>query len=200
MDSVNLIALSTFAGISAFTPGPNNLMLAASGANFGLRRTVPHICGVTVGFLSLVVMASLGLSSLFTLFPQIIDIARFAGILFLLYLSWKIATSAPPEEADRTATPLGFGTALMFQFINPKAVIVITSSVTVYIGKTDNLMLSTAIITFVFAVVTIMATVLWTYGGSLVGAFLQNRQALRRFNFVMAGLLLFTLMPVLLGA
>ena len=63
MDSVNLIALSTFAGISAFTPGPNNLMLAASGANFGLRRTVPHICGVTVGFLSLVVMASLGLSA-----------------------------------------------------------------------------------------------------------------------------------------
>ena len=76
----------------------------------------------------------------------------------------------------------------------------ITSSVTVYIGKTDNLMLSTAIITFVFVVVTIMATVLWTYGGSLVGAFLQNRQALRRFNFVMASLLLFTLMPVLLGA
>ena len=76
----------------------------------------------------------------------------------------------------------------------------ITSSVTVYIGKADNLFLSTAIITFVFGVVTIMATVLWTYGGTLIGHILQNRRALRRFNFVMAGLLVFTLMPVLLGA
>jgi len=200
MDSVNLIALSTFAGIAAFTPGPNNLMLAASGANFGLRRTIPHICGVTIGFLSLVIMASLGLSSLFALFPQILEIARVAGILFLLYLSWKIATSAPPEGVDRTATPVSFAAALLFQFINPKAFVVITSSVTVYIGKADNLFLSTAIITFVFGVVTIMATVLWTYGGTLIGHILQNRRALRRFNFVMAGLLVFTLMPVLLGA
>ena len=200
MDSVNLIALSTFAGIAAITPGPNNLMLAASGANFGLRRTVPHICGVTVGFLSLVVMASLGLSSLFVLFPQILDIARAAGIFFLFFLSWKIATSAPPEGVDKTATPLGFGTALLFQFINPKALVVITSSVTVYIGKTDSLILSTAIITLIFAIVTILATVLWTFGGTLIGDFLKKRRALRRFNFAMAGLLLLTLMPVLLGA
>ena len=199
MDSVNLIALSTFAAIAAFTPGPNNLMLAASGANFGLRRTIPHICGVTVGFLSLVIMASLGLSSLFVFFPHLLDIAQFAGFLFLFYLSWKIATAAPPEGAETTASPLSFGTALLFQFINPKAFVVITSSVTVYVGRADNLILSTSVITAVFAVVTIMATILWTYGGTLIGHMLRDRRALRGFNFAMAGLLLFTLMPVLLG-
>lgn len=198
MDSVNLLAFSTFAGIAAFTPGPNNLMLAASGANFGVRRTIPHICGVTIGFLSLVVMASFGLSSLFAVFPQVLDIARFVGFIFLVYLSWKIATSAPPDGVDSSATPISFGTALLFQFINPKAVVVITSSVTVYIGKADNLVLSVAMVTLVFAVVTIMATFLWTYGGSLIGRILQNRRALRLFNFTMAGLLLVTLMPALL--
>ena len=198
MDSVNLIAFSTFAAIAAFTPGPNNLMLAASGANFGVRRTVPHICGITIGFLSLVIMGSFGLSSLFLLFPQILDIARILAFLFLLYLCWKIATSAPPEGVESTATPLSFGAALLFQFINPKALVVITSSVTVYMGKADNLILSTAIITSVFAVVTIMATFLWAYGGALIGRLLQNRRALRLFNFAMAGLLLFSLMPVLL--
>lgn len=198
MDSVSLIAFSTFAAIAAFTPGPNNLMLAASGANFGVRRTVPHICGVTIGFLSLVIMGSFGLSSLFALFPEILDVARVLGFVFLLYLCWKIATSAPPEGVKNTGSPLSFGAALLFQFINPKALVVITSSVTVYIGKADNLILSVIIITCIFAVVTITATFLWAYGGALLGKMLQNRRALRLFNFAMAGLLLFSLMPVLL--
>lgn len=198
MDSVNLIAFSTFAAIAAFTPGPNNLMLAASGANFGVRRTIPHILGITTGFLSLVVMGSFGLSGLFALFPQILEIARVLAFVFLLYLGWKIATSAPPEGVESNATPLSFGAALLFQFINPKALVVITSSVTVYIGKSDNLILSTAMITAIFAVVTITATFLWAYGGALIGTLLQNRRALRLFNFAMAGLLLFSLFPVLL--
>lgn len=198
MDSVNLVAFSTFAAIAAFTPGPNNLMLAASGANFGVRRTIPHILGITTGFLSLVILGSFGLSGLFALFPQILDIARILAFFFLFYLCWKIATSAPPEGVEGTASPLSFAAALLFQFINPKALVVITSSVTVYIGKSDNLVLSTMMITAIFAVVTIMATFLWAYGGALIGTMLQNRRALRLFNFAMAGLLLFSLLPVLL--
>ena len=114
MDSVNLIAFSTFAAIAAFTPGPNNLMLAASGANFGVRRTIPHILGITTGFLSLVVMGSFGLSGLFALFPQILEIARVLAFVFLLYLGWKIATSAPPEGVESNATPSASGQRCCF--------------------------------------------------------------------------------------
>lgn len=198
MDGATLIGFSLFATITAFTPGPNNLMLAASGANYGLRRTLPHILGITAGFLSLVISGNLGLSALFTTFPIILELARWLCGLFLLYITYKIATAAPPEGVKADTRPVNFITAMLFQIVNPKALVVIATSVSVYAGRADNLYLATFIITIIFAVVTIASTIMWTYGGVLFGRWLKDRKKLRIFNFTMAGLILASLLPVIL--
>lgn len=195
MDTASLIGFIIFASIAAFTPGPNNLMLAASGANFGLRRTLPHITGVTIGFVSLVILACLGLASLFATLPGVMEVARWFSLLFLLYLAYKIATAAPPEGVDTQTTPINFIQAVLFQTINPKAVIVIISSVTTYASQAESLYIATIFITLIFAFVTITSTLLWAYAGSLFGRLLKNRQHLRIFNFTMAALLVASLAP-----
>lgn len=197
MDFATILAFILFAVIAAFSPGPNNLMLAASGANFGVRRTLPHIFGITCGFLLLVVMGSYGLSSLFKLVPGLLNIAQFLSFFFILYLGYKIATAAPPEGIEGASKPLSFVSAMLFQIVNPKALVVITSSVTVYAGKAENLLLATAIITFIFAFVTIGSALLWAYTGSLLGRLLHDRKKLRIFNFSMAGLLIVSLVPII---
>ena len=105
MDIASILGFSLFATIAAFTPGPNNLMLAASGANFGLNRTLPHILGITTGFLLLVLLACFGLASLFAALPNVMEAARWFSLLFLLFLAYKIATAAPPEGIEATKQP-----------------------------------------------------------------------------------------------
>ena len=195
MDTASLFGFIIFASIAAFTPGPNNLMLAASGANFGLRRTLPHITGVTIGFISLVILACFGLASLFAALPGVMEIARWFSLLFLLYLAYKIATAAPPEGGEVHTTPINFIQAVLFQTINPKAFVVIISSVTTYASQAESLYIATIFITLIFAFVTIAATLLWAYAGSQFGKLLKNRQRLRIFNFTMAGLLVASLAP-----
>ena len=195
MDIASILGFSLFAAIAAFTPGPNNLMLAASGANFGLNRTVPHILGITTGFLLLVLLACFGLASLFAALPNVMEAARWFSLLFLLFLAYKIATAAPPEGIEASSSPISFTQAMMFQTINPKAIIVIISSVTTYASQAENLFIATSLITLIFAFVTITSTLLWAYAGSLFGQLLKNRQHLRIFNFTMAGLLVSSLAP-----
>ena len=195
MDTASLFGFIIFASIAAFTPGPNNLMLAASGANFGLRRTLPHITGVTIGFISLVILACFGLASLFAALPGVMEIARWFSLLFLLYLAYKIATAAPPEGVEVQTTPINFIQAVLFQTINPKAFVVIISSVTTYASQAESLYIATIFITLIFAFVTIAATLLWAYAGSQFGKLLKNRQRLRIFNFTMSGLLVASLAP-----
>ena len=94
MDSAPLISFATFALVAAYSPGPNNVMLAASGANFGFRRTLPHIFGILFGFCSLVVAAGLGLATLFVAIPWLYNVLKVMSVLFLLYLAWKIGSAA----------------------------------------------------------------------------------------------------------
>lgn len=138
MDLPTLLSFSLFAFVAAFTPGPNNVMLAASGANFGFRASLPHILGVFTGFTILVVAAGFGLASLFAALPALYDILKIISILFLLYLAWKIANEGHAETRhdDR---PLRFWQAAMFQLVNPKGITVIISSVTAYTSSAANL-------------------------------------------------------------
>jgi hypothetical protein len=107
MDLPTLLSFSLFAFVAAFTPGPNNVMLAASGANFGFRASLPHILGVFAGFMILVVAAGFGLASLFAALPALYDILKIISILFLLYLAWKIA-NAGRAETRHDDRPLRF--------------------------------------------------------------------------------------------
>ena len=132
---------------------------------------------------------------LFAALPGVMEAARWFSLLFLLYLAYKIATAAPPEGLEVQTTPINFLQAMLFQTINPKAVIVIISSVTTYASKAESLYVATIFITLIFAFVTITSTLLWAYAGSLFGRLLKNRRHLRKFNFTMAGMLVCSLTP-----
>ena len=197
MDSSTLISFATFATVSAFTPGPNNVMLAASGANFGFRRTLPHIFGILAGFSSLVVAAGLGLATLFALMPWIYDVLKVVSVLFLLYLAWKIGSAGRATTKDKDR-PLSFFQAASFQLVNPKAITVIISAVTAYTSTAANFGAEITIILFIFASATICATCTWAVFGTAITYLFTSQTRLRQFNITMALLLVASLLPSIL--
>ena len=198
MDSATILSVVVFSTVAAFTPGPNNLMLAASGVNYGLRRTMPHIFGITIGFMILMIAAGLGLAGLFTLFPDLHTILRILAVGFLFYLCWKIANSGPIEDA-KSSKPLSFPAAFAFQWVNPKGVTVTISTITAYTGASQTPYMDLAIIVTIFTINTFGSTVAWAIAGQFIGKFLKNNRARRLFNHFMAGLLAISLLPVILS-
>lgn len=196
MDTATLAGFILFATVAAFTPGPNNVMLTASGANFGLRRSTPHIAGVTIGFCALVMAGGSGLAALLTALPQLHTGLKIAGTGFLLYLAWKIATAGRAGD-HAVGTPITFWQAAVFQAVNPKGVTVLASSVAAYTTDPANVMGELLVMVTVFGVVTLAATVTWCVFGTLLGRMISSDKALLRFNFAMAGLLILGLLPIL---
>ena len=198
MDNGTLISFATFALVAAYSPGPNNVMLAASGANFGFRRTLPHIFGILFGFCSLVVAAGLGLVTLFVVIPWLYNVLKVMSVLFLLYLAWKIGSAARATTQARPK-PLSFVQAASFQLINPKAITVIISSVTAYTSTAENVGAEVTILLVVFATATICATCTWAVFGTAIANLLNNKNRLHQFNITMALLLLASLFPAIIA-
>lgn len=198
MDSTAFVSLSLFAAVAAFTPGPNNMMLAASGVNFGLRRSWPHILGITFGYTILCIAGGIGLGSLFAALPMLYDIIRVLAFCFLAYVVWKIATAAP-AHINPAARPIGFWPAAAFQWMNPKGVPVMISAMTAYMSGAEALALRLAIIVSIFAIMTFVSTIAWAWFGTVIARFLSAPQHYRLFNWLMAGLLVASLLPVLLA-
>ena len=198
MDGSTIISFATFAIVAAFTPGPNNVMLAVSGANFGFRRTLPHILGILVGFCSLVLAAGLGLATLLVMMPWLYDVLKIISILFLLYLAGKIGCAGRIAAKEKDA-PLSFVQAASFQLVNPKAVTVIISSVSAYTTTAEDVGAELTVLLVVFATVTISATCTWTVFGTAIARLLTTQNLLRKFNITMALLLVASLLPSILA-
>ncbi|MDC1383034.1 LysE family transporter [Candidatus Puniceispirillum sp.] len=173
-------------------------MLAASGANFGFWASVPHISGVLIGFISLVVAAGLGLSGLFSIFPNFYNILKIISFFFLVYLALKIGT-AGHAQAQHRDLPLRFWQAAMFQLVNPKGISVIISSVTAFTSSANALATEVFVLFVVFSFVTIGSTCTWTLFGMVIGKILNSEKRLRLFNRSMASLLFVSLVPVILS-
>ncbi|HIG61385.1 MAG TPA: LysE family translocator [Gammaproteobacteria bacterium] len=192
-----LLAFITFATIAAYTPGPNNLMLAASGANFGFQKSIPHIAGVTIGFCLLVTASVLGLSRLFNALPWIYTTSKAVGCCFLIFLAWKILV-AEKLVSEGNASPISLIQAAFFQLVNPKAVLVIISSVSAFTRGSDKLFSDLLIFVGVFFIITLSSACIWTVFGSTLSTLLNQQRNLRIFNFSMALLLLASLIPVII--
>lgn len=190
-----LSALFLFCVVSTLTPGPNNLMVMASGANFGFRRTLPHMMGIAIGFALMTVLVGIGLMQVFELFPVTHTILTVLSVLYLLWLAWKIAHAAPPEaRSDDRSRPFGFFQAAAFQWVNPKAWTMAVSAITVYAA--DRSLLSIAIVALMFAAVCLPCVSVWTLLGQEMRRFLTNPARLRAFNWGMAFLLVASLVPM----
>ena len=189
-------ALTAFAFVTSITPGPNNLMLMASGANFGFRRTVPHMLGVGIGFVVMVIAVGAGLMGLFEAFPVAHDILKGVSVVYLLWLAWKIATSRPAlGDAEAQGTPLTFLQAAAFQWVNPKAWAMALTAVTVY--APDQALISILQVAVIFGAINLPSVGSWTLLGQAMARFLTSPARFRLFNGLMAGLLVASLYPVI---
>jgi threonine/homoserine/homoserine lactone efflux protein len=193
-----ILALAGFAIATTFSPGPNNVMLIASGANFGLRRSVPHMAGIGLGVMSLVAGAGAGLGRLFDLWDWLRPVLAVAAGLYLLYLAWRIATAAPTlNRSEPAGRPLTLLQAAAFQWVNPKAWAMAVSATTLYLP--DRGMGTLAVAVLVFGLVSVPSTLLWTTFGRELRRWLTSPARLKAFNAVMAGLIVLSLVPILLA-
>ena len=187
-----------FVSIVSMTPGPNNLLLAASGANFGFFRTLPHMCGVIVGFAIMVVASGFGLGMILKEFPQVILPLKILSVSFLLYLSWRIATGGA-HVVEGKSQPLTFLPALLFQTINPKGISFFLSIMGAQVSNAEPLLSQLIPLFILLPLFTLLSAVTWTMFGTAIGKLMQSQDAFRVFNSVMALLLLACVIPIALG-
>ena len=187
-----LTALALFALVSSITPGPNNLMLMSSGANFGFKRTTPHLLGVTLGFMLMLVLVGLGIMQLFDLFPPSYLILKVFCIVYLLYLAFKIATSIAQQKASSESKPFTFIQAALFQWVNPKAWAMALSAVSLY--APDKNLTSVLIVSLVFGLINLPCVSSWTLLGEKLQHWLASPKRLKAFNYLMAILLIASVM------
>lgn len=192
-----LAALTLFAFVSSITPGPNNTMLMASGANFGFRATIPHGLGVSLGFFLLVMAVGLGLGGLFAAYPPLHDILTVIGTLYLLWLAWKIASSKGLGMGQAGARPQTFLQAAAFQWVNPKGWAMALGAVTAYAPR-ENYVLNILLVSAIFTAVNLPCVMTWTGFGVGLRRFLDKPVVLRGFNIGMALLLVVSLIPTLM--
>jgi threonine/homoserine/homoserine lactone efflux protein len=191
-----LTALAGFCLASSITPGPNNLMLMASGANFGFLRTIPHMLGIGLGFVLMVILVGIGLAQVFSTYPIAHTILKVASVIYMTYLAYKIATAAPAAKGDASGTPMTFLQAASFQWVNPKAWTMAITAVTVY--TPDTSLTSILIVGAVFGAINLPSVSVWTILGQQMARILTNTTRLRAFNISMALLLIGSLYPVFL--
>jgi threonine/homoserine/homoserine lactone efflux protein len=189
-----LLALTGFAFVTSITPGPNNLMLLASGTNFGWRRSLPHLLGISFGFGVMLVLVGLGLGEVFTRYPGLHDGLKWASLAYLLYLAFKVATAAPPTARNEAGgRPMGFGAAALFQVVNPKAWAMALTAVTAYAD------LGVAAIAAVFVLVNLPCCGSWALLGEQMRRWLHRPRALQAFNWGAAALMVVSVLPLLRG-
>ncbi|MDQ0320818.1 threonine/homoserine/homoserine lactone efflux protein [Pararhizobium capsulatum DSM 1112] len=196
MHADTLLALFLFAFTTSITPGPNNMMLFASGVNFGFVRTIPHMFGIGAGFLSLLIAVGLGLGALLHSVPLFYTILKFAGGAYLIWIAWKIATSRSLSEGSAGAEPMSFLQASAFQWVNPKAWVMAVSAMATYTNE-QSYLTSVVIVGLIFAIVNVPSVSTWAGFGSALREWLSDPVRLKWFNITMAVLLVVSLWPML---
>lgn len=192
-----LIALVGFAFASSITPGPNNLMLMASGANYGLRRTVPHMLGISLGHAFMVTMVGVVLLQVFQTYPVLNIVLKVLSVAYMIWLAWKIANAVPPEAKKVTGKPFTFIQAAAFQWVNPKAWFMAITAISAYAPQDQGVWAGSLIVALIFAAINLPSVTVWAWMGVQVRRWLGSARRLRTFNVSMAVLLVVSLYPML---
>jgi threonine/homoserine/homoserine lactone efflux protein len=189
------LTLIGFAVATSATPGPNVLMIAASAAQVGFRRVIPHMLGVTFGFPAMFLVIALGLGLPFESYPWLHRAMQVVGGAWLLWLAWKIASAPSPGEA-KPSPPLGFLGAAAFQWVNPKAWMIVLAALPAFTTPGEPLLPQATTIAAVFALVSMPCLLFWAWLGQAARQILGDGARLRVFNWSMAALLILSLVPL----
>lgn len=197
MDNATLLALTGFAFAASWTPGPNNVMLTASGATFGWRATQPHAFGVALGFPVMVFLVALGLGEVFQRNPEIKTVLAWVGMVVMLYLAWRIGMAGRAKGMARSR-PLSFFEGSAFQWVNPKAWVMAVGTAATYASGAEPVR-EAAVAAGVFVVAAISSTQAWALFGAGIGRLLGDGWRLRAFNGAMGVLLAVSALWLVLG-
>tara|TARA_B100001142_G_scaffold277679_1_gene287370 strand:- start:249 stop:839 length:591 start_codon:yes stop_codon:yes gene_type:complete len=187
-----ILSMALFWIVAAYTPGPNNVIASYSGFNFGIKKTLPHIFGVTFGFTFLIFLLTIGLVNVFKIFPIIQISLKYLGSLFLIYLAYKIYFSKIDNE-KKNDNPVKFIETFLFQFLNPKGVLIGIIIVSTYVEHGEQyLTYATQVVLFAF-LVSLSSITFWTFVGKYLRKFATNEKFIKYFNCVMSVLLLLSI-------
>lgn len=197
--NVELVAaMAMFAFVTSVTPGPNNMMLLASGVNFGVKRTLPHWLGVSLGHFVMLLLVGAGLESLLKAYPFVYQVMKVVGFVYLLYLAWGVARSGAPErKGEEASQPISFLGAAAFQWVNPKAWIMAIGYFSNYM-PTDASLMFVVLTCMMFSAINFPSVGLWVWLGAKLELYLQSDGVRRIFNGTMALLLIASMVPVLM--
>ncbi|HEK2988015.1 TPA: LysE family translocator [Proteus mirabilis] len=196
-DFRHFLSLAIFSFVTSITPGPNNIMLLASGINFGLKRTMPHAIGVSLGFFVMLLAVGIGIGALIKSSPIIYNILKYLGALYLLWLAWKTAISHSVEQnSNKQGSPLTLLEAALFQWINPKSWMMAISGITLYTSP-QYPYISMLLVAIIFTLINFPCVAIWATFGHSLRERLKNPKILKLFNFIMGGLLALSAISVL---
>ncbi len=187
-----LLALVAFSFVSSVTPGPNNVLLWASGASFGLRRTLPHVLGTALGIGAMALAAAFGAAAVIAAVPSVATLMKVAGSIYLVWLAWRIARSGAVDPADTAARPLGLFGAAGFQMLNPKAWIFALGAVTTFRLTTLPATVGSGVVALTMMAVIVPSALLWAGAGGALGRFVERPRTRRIVNLALAAMLLAT--------
>jgi threonine/homoserine/homoserine lactone efflux protein len=182
---VDPLPFATYSFVMSITPGPNNVMLTASGATFGFRRTIPHMLGISVGFGIELLAVCAGLGAIFTRWPDLQAVLRWIGALYLLYLGVRMLGSGPANSGV-TTRPVTFLEAAAFQFLNPKAWVMTITAASLFLPHDLGVFAAAAYMLAVTVVINFPCIVVWALFGSSLRRFLDRPASRMGFNAAMA--------------
>jgi threonine/homoserine/homoserine lactone efflux protein len=193
------LAVLLFAATASITPGPNNIMIMASGVNFGIKKSLPHLLGICLGFPIMVIAIGLGFGLVFQAYPLLHTLIKVIGIIYLLYLAWLIASAKPSVINADVSKPLRFQQAVLFQWVNPKAWVMATGAISAYTSSGDAMLGQVLFIAFAFSVTAGISVGIWLIFGAGLKRYLDDPLHYRVFNIAMAMLLVSSMSPVIVN-
>ena len=191
-----LVAISVYYFIMYATPGPNNSILTASGIKFGFIRTIPNIFGIPTGHGIQLALVCFGLGALFTQFPILLNILKYVGACYLLFLAWKMFGSINVSSAEDKSAPLRYYEAILFQFVNPKAWVICITAVSLFYPKDENIILGTFFMVVMSTAINIPSISMWALGGSVIRNYLSNMRLKKIIEWFLAILLVGTAISI----
>ncbi len=191
-----IIAVILFAVSTSFTPGPNNFLLISSGIQFGLKKTWKHIWGIALGFPIMVFITGLFFTNIATLNETIFSIISFLGMAYLLYLGYQVIFSDIAYEEKSRSKPISFFQAALFQWINPKAIVIALGVSSTYVTLEHSLYSQLFFISFVFFIVGLCSSITWAVLGTIIKKLLNNKQNLKMINIFLGILLIISIIQM----
>ena len=193
-----IATISVYYFVMYVTPGPNNSILTASGIKFGFIRSVPNIIGISSGHGIQLALVCFGLGSLFLQFPILLEILKYIGACYLLYLAWKMFGSLNISITEEKSSPLKYHEAILFQFVNPKAWVICITAVSLFYPENVNLIIGTLFLVIMSTIINLPSISIWAFGGSIIRRYLSNKKLKTIIEWILAILLLGTAISIVM--